>query len=180
MTVYEHHLVGCRPEPLGSYLKALGVLRLVAEQADRGASACWAPDGFVLSSTLDEDALVRFFLNAYQPSPILSPWNSSSGFGPEGAGELHVIEASTDPRLQPYREAITIARQVLAENSTGDRPKEQLLAECRSRLPDACVPWLDASAVLTDGRAVYPPLLGTGGNDGRLEFSRNFHQRSGL
>jgi CRISPR-associated protein Csx17 len=177
MTVYEHHLVGCRPEPLGSYLKALGVLRLVAEQADRGASAWWAPDGFVLSSTLDQDALVRFFLNAYRPSPILSPWNSSSGFGPEGAGELHVIEASTDPRLQPYREAITTAREVLAEDSTGDRPKEQLLAECRSRLPDACVPWLDASAVLADGRPVYPPLLGTGGNDGRLEFSRNFHQR---
>ena len=177
MTVHEHHLVGCRPEPLGSYLKALGVLRLVGEQADRDASAWWAPDGFVLSSTLDRDALVQFFLNSYRPSPILSPWNSSSGFGPEGAGELHVIEASTDLRLQPYREAIKIVRELLAEDSTRDRPKEQLLAECRSRLPDACVPWLDASAVLTDGRPVYPPLLGTGGNDGRLEFSRNFHQR---
>jgi CRISPR-associated protein Csx17 len=177
MTVYEHHLVGCRPEPLGSYLKALGVLRLVAEQADRDACAWWAPDGFVLSSTLDDNALARFFLDAYRPSPILSPWNSSSGFGPEGAGELHVIEASTEPRLRPYREAIKIARELLAEDSTGDRPKEQLLAEFRSRMPDACVPWLDASAVLTDGRPVYPPLLGTGGNDGRLEFSRNFHQR---
>ena len=128
MTTHEHHLVGCRPEPLGSYLKALGVLRLVAEQADRDASACWAPDGFVLSSRLDHDALVRFFLEAYQPSPILSPWNSSSGFGPEGAGELHVIEASADPRLQPYREAIEIARvdvvpRVVVNGGGGDDNK---------------------------------------------------------
>lgn len=177
MTMYEHCLTGCRPEPLGSYLKALGVLRLVAEQADPGATGHWAPDGFVLSSSLDDEALACFFLDDYRPSPLLSPWNSSSGFGPEGAGELNVIEASTDPRLKPYREAIAVARALLAEDPAGDQPKEELLAKCRSRLPDACIPWLDAAAVLTDGRAVYPPLLGTGGNDGRLEFSRNFHQR---
>ncbi|MBW3640223.1 MAG: type I-U CRISPR-associated protein Csx17 [Actinobacteria bacterium] len=177
MTDYEHRLAGCRPEPLGSYLKALGVLRLVAEQADPGASGRWASDGFVLSSTMDDEALARFFLDAYRPTPLLSPWNSSSGFGPEGAGELAVIEASTDPRLQPYREAITVARELLADDPGGGRSKEELLAECRSRMPDACVAWLDAAAVLTDGRPVFPPLLGTGGNDGRLEFSRNFHQR---
>lgn len=175
MTAHEHRLAGCRPEPLGSYLKALGVWRLVAEQADPGATAWWAPDGFVLNCTLDNEALAGFFLDAYRPSPILSPWNSSSGFGPEGAGELQVIEASTDPRLKAYRGAIVVARELLAESP--DQPKDRLLAECRSRLPDACVPWLDAAAVLTDDRPVFPPLLGTGGNDGRLEFSRNFHQR---
>lgn len=176
MTAFEHHLAGCRPEPLGAYLKALGVLRLVAEQADPSATAWWAPDGFVVTSALDDEALARFFLEDYRPSPLVSPWNSSSGFGPEGAGEMHVIEASSDLRLGPYRDAIRVARELLTEYPDG-KPKEQLLSECRSRLPDACVAWLDAAAVLTDGGAVYPPLLGTGGNDGRLEFSRNFHQR---
>lgn len=176
MTTYEHRLAGCRPEPLGSYLKGLGVLRLIAEQADPKATAWWAPDGFVLGSVLDDEALARFFLDDYRPSPLVSPWNGSSGFGPEGAGEMHVIEASADPRLGPYREAIDVARLLLTEYP-GGKPKEQLLVECRSRLPDACVAWLDAAAVLTDGGPVYPPLLGTGGNDGRLEFSRNFHQR---
>jgi CRISPR-associated protein Csx17 len=33
----EHVLGGCRPVPLASYLKALGVLRLVSEQADPNA-----------------------------------------------------------------------------------------------------------------------------------------------
>ena len=80
MSRHEHRLLGCRPEPLASYLKALGVLRLVAEQADAGATGHWAPDGFVLSTTLDDAALLHFFLDDYQPSPIVSPWNNSSGF----------------------------------------------------------------------------------------------------
>lgn len=177
MTQHEHRLAGCRPEPLGSYLKALGVLRLVAEQADPTAVGHWDTDGFVLVSALDDEELERFFLEQYRPSPLLSPWNNSSGFGPEGAGELHVIETSEDPRLAPYRAAIEAARAVLVAADAATWSKEQVLTACRSHLPDACVTWMDAAAVLTDGRAVYPPLLGTGGNDGRLEFSRNFHQR---
>ena len=177
MTLHEHHLEGCRPEPLGAYLKALGVLRLIAEQADPAATAWWSADRFVVRTALDDEALEEFFLRSYRPSPILSPWNSASGFGREGVGELQAIEASDEPRLQAYRSAITAARDVLAEADRETWTKEDLLAACRSRLPDGCLPWIDAAAVLTDGRAVYPPLLGTGGNDGRLEFSRNFHQR---
>jgi CRISPR-associated protein Csx17 len=41
----------------------------------------------------------------------------------------------------------------------------------------AALEWLDAAYVLTDDGAKYPPLLGTGGNDGRLEFTNNFMQR---
>ncbi len=183
MTYHAHRLPGCRPEPLGSYLKALGVLRLVAEQLDVKATGHWAPDGFVLESRVDNAELKSFFLHSYQPTPLVSPWNNSSGFGPEGAGQLHLIEASDDPRLAPYGAAIAMVRMLLEEqlaagkSNKNSQDKEDMLRECRSRLPAACVPWMDAAAVLTDERAVFPPLLGTGGNDGRLEFSRNFHQR---
>ena len=34
MTLHLHHLTGCAPAPLANYLKALGILRPVAEQAD--------------------------------------------------------------------------------------------------------------------------------------------------
>jgi CRISPR-associated protein Csx17 len=37
--------------------------------------------------------------------------------------------------------------------------------------------WLDAVFVLGQDGAKFPPLLGTGGNDGRLEFTNNFMQR---
>ena len=36
MSMFVHKLEGCRPQPLAGYLKALGVLRLVSEQADQG------------------------------------------------------------------------------------------------------------------------------------------------
>jgi len=34
MTIYHHSLLGCSPTPLGNYLKALGILRIIAEQLD--------------------------------------------------------------------------------------------------------------------------------------------------
>jgi len=36
---------------------------------------------------------------------------------------------------------------------------------------------MDAAIVLLQDRQAYPPVLGTGGNDGRLDFTQNFMQR---
>jgi hypothetical protein len=44
-TMPELILHGCTPEPLMSYLKALGILRLVAEQADPEARGAWRAGG---------------------------------------------------------------------------------------------------------------------------------------
>ena len=49
-------LTGLKPEPLASYLSALAVLRLVAEQSDRAARVCWGRGHLVLDSALDEEA----------------------------------------------------------------------------------------------------------------------------
>ena len=76
--LHDVELRGCTPEPLMSYLKALGVLRLVAEQADKNARAWWRDDTFYLSSTLNRRTLAEFFLENYRPTPVVSPWNSSS------------------------------------------------------------------------------------------------------
>ncbi len=73
-------LSGCAPVPLAHYLKALGILRLVSEQADPAATGRWHRDQFVLHSQLDREALLKFFLEEYQPTPVLSPWNGGSGF----------------------------------------------------------------------------------------------------
>src|SRR5690606_31182106 len=55
--------------------------------------------------------------------------------------------------------------------------KVALLSELRGELSDDALDWLDAVVLLTDKRPKYPPLLGTGGNDGRLDFTNNFMQR---
>ncbi len=80
MSIHVHHLTGCAPAPLAHYLKALGILRLVAEQRDPAARLWWQDEHAVLATTLDADELRRFFLEEYAPSPIIAPWNAGSGF----------------------------------------------------------------------------------------------------
>lgn len=75
-----HRLDGCAPMPLAHYLKALGVLRLVAEQLDPQARGWWEGERFVLASVKSQDELLQFFLDDYEPTPMLAPWNGASGF----------------------------------------------------------------------------------------------------
>ncbi|TVQ98102.1 MAG: hypothetical protein EA399_11480, partial [Desulfovibrionales bacterium] len=65
-----HDLKGCAPTPLAHYLKALGILRLVAEQADPEARGWWHGDLFRLATKLDARELETFFLERYEPTPI--------------------------------------------------------------------------------------------------------------
>jgi CRISPR-associated protein Csx17 len=177
-SVNDLRLEGCRPEPLGSYLKALGVIRLVRGQADPAAKCFWADDTFVLRTVLDRLQLVEFFLDRYVPTPLVSPWNGGSGFGPKDRKTgIEAIEGSDLLRLAPYREAIHVARGLFDEAGRKGWSKDVLLEACRARLPEAAVEWMDAAVALAAGGPAYPPLLGTGGNDGRFEFSNNFMQR---
>lgn len=76
-------LPGCTPTPLASYLKALAVLRLVAEDAEHGdpeAMGYWRNDQFVLRTKLTRDQLCDFFLEHWKPTPLISPWNGRAGF----------------------------------------------------------------------------------------------------
>jgi CRISPR-associated protein Csx17 len=170
-------LAGCTPEPLMGYLKALGVFRLVAEQADPAAQLSWAGDVFRLNTALDRGTLVTFFLNDYHPTPILAPWNSGSGFYGGGSEPLLTLARSTVQRLAPFRAAIEDIRRFLPAQTPEDRQKERLLSRCRAELSDEVIPWLDACFALGEDGPSYFPLLGTGGNDGRLDFTNNFFQR---
>lgn len=175
---------GCRPVPLAAYLKALGVLRLIAEQADPDARGAWSGDTFVLESRLDRDDIRDFFLHRYEPTPILAPWNGGSGFYPEkdNTEGIDAITGGSAARLAPLRETIEamcacLADLGLTEKPSNDAQKELLLKTLRSKLPERALTWMDAAVALTDDGPKYPPLLGTGGNDGRLEFANNFMQR---
>lgn len=182
MTIYEHRLTGCRARPLASYLKGLGVLRLVAEQADAKVRGGWSGDTFYIHTALDQEELCGFFLERYAPTPVVAPWNGGSGFYPkDNQAALSAIRQSSSPRLAGYREAIDQAAQLLVDlGITSKVTKEQkprLLTACRSRLGDDALAWLDAAYLLSDDSVAFPPLLGTGGNDGRLDFTNNFMQR---
>lgn len=182
-------LTGCRTRPLMSYLKALGVLRLVAEQADPDARLWWKPARHaVLGTTLDPDALAEFFLERYEPTPITSPWNSGAGYHNPGknggaVAVLRAVEISTSDRLGPFREVIATARDLIRHMHpeggdwfTKDQltdAKASLLERWRARAPESALPWLDAAWAVGDEQRV-GLLLGSGGGDGRNDFSKAY------
>lgn len=175
-------LAGCRPVPLAHYLKGLAVLRLVAEQADPRCRGWWENDVFWLRSSLDRRALVDFFLYDYSPTPVVAPWNGGSGFFPGDKQEgIHPLSESPAGRFRDYRQAILDARKLLTDFGIGKKLEKEekpvVLMAVRNTLSERALQWVDAAVVLTDAGAKYPPLLGTGGNDGRLDFTNNFMQR---
>ena len=175
-------LHGCAPVPIAHYLKALGILRLVGEQCDARALGCWKGNTFELTSPLDRESLLKFFLEDYQPTPIIAPWNGGSGFFSKDNKEgIDPIRNAVGRRFARYQSAIKTAGECLTELGLTEKPekeiKETLLTLCRNRSPEEALEWLDSAFVLTGDGAKYPPLLGTGGNDGRLEFTNNFMQR---
>jgi CRISPR-associated protein Csx17 len=178
----ELRLGGCTPEPLMGYLKAVGVLRIVAEQADRDARGSWNDGIFVLETKLCRDELIRFFLEEYRPTPIVAPWAGGSGFfGRDNRSAVDAICESGSGRLAEFAALIRRVDCLLRESGVGTKPsaetKEQLLRLYRRELPDEFVRWIDTAIVLRATGQSYPPLLGTGGNDGRLDFSQNYMQR---
>jgi CRISPR-associated protein Csx17 len=179
-------LPGCRPEPLASYLKALALFRLVGDQKDPEARGWWENDLFCLKTALDEGSLLKFLLYEYVPTPIVAPWNGASGFFPnDRKSGIAALRESTHPRFSYYREAICLSEQILSRLGINSPPsgapqkeiKRKLLLACRRGFSDESLTWIDAAYVLTAGGVQFPPLLGTGGNDGHLEFTNNFMQR---
>jgi CRISPR-associated protein Csx17 len=209
MTIHVHKLEGCAPTPLAHYLKALAILRLLAEQRDPQVRGWWKEEAFWLSTDLSREELLRFFLEQYEPTPILSPWNGGSGFFYDHDPALTAIETSTATRLQPFRDAIVLARQICAPlaravvqvkaaedrvkaagkgDASGaevlkearaekDHVKDALLSECRRTWSGGALRWFDAALALDlTGAPSWPALLGSGGNDGRLDFTNNSMQ----
>lgn len=275
-----HELTGCSPAPLANYLKALAILRLVAEQKDPQARGWWRGTRFYLLTQLSKEQLEQFFLNDYQPTPLLSPWNKGSGFYKANDPGMAPIENSRAARFDPFRQAIAGIRKVLDEISVADavirsikactktgtktfqteeqrqlladdsvyqetvadtrrnlqrsdlteslrtameeelrvlehlvaagkRPpgkseaeklknssgykrllaaadrrfkalKSALIPKCRQLWRGPHAAWMAAAVVLDDqSNPIWPSLLGTGGNDGNLDFTNNFMQQLG-
>lgn len=177
-------LSACSVAPFGSYLKGLGVLRLVAEQADKDATGDWAGDTFQLHSRLSREELIQFFVKDYAPTPIVAPWNGGSGFyEKDNKYGIDALAASQPERFAAYRRTIAQCRS-LSEVRQGksaddeDGRRTAILRHCRNQLCDAAVEWLDAAVgIAADGSRSFAPVLGTGGNEGRLDYTNNFMSR---
>lgn len=129
MTIHVHRLAGCTPVPLAYYLKALGILRLVGEQADPEARGAWQDEIFLLSTLLDGDQLEEFFLARYQPTPLLSPWNKGCGFFKKNDPGLDPLEHSPAPRFKKFADAIREMRHLVRPLADADNIIREIKAE---------------------------------------------------
>lgn len=185
-----HNLQGLQPQPLASYLSALGVLRLV-HRVDENASAAWLNGCFTLETSLDREELLKYFLEDYCPTPITSPWNGGSGYYPiDKSSKVNIenILASDNPRFSAYQNTINVIQAYIQKHNIEEKPegddKSKMLKDLRSLLDDDSLLWLDATSVQEEDstgktKVRFAPVLGTGGNDGRFEFSSNFMERLG-
>lgn len=207
-------LDGCTPTPLVGYLKALGVLRLLSAKYP-DTRGFWRGDRFVLRTPLDRDSITRFFLEDYEPTPIISPWSGRAGFleGGDDAGSkrkgaaiLERIEHATGSRFHAYQATIASVRndpvitrldETRAERKTLEARKKAkkidaaglgrlsvvkreevdlksaLLTSLRNELGESILPWIDACFAQAMGNRTPAPLLGSGGNEGSMDFSIN-------
>ncbi|MGB0714107.1 MAG: type I-G CRISPR-associated protein Cas8g1/Csx17, partial [Gammaproteobacteria bacterium] len=178
---HEVILSGCTPSPLAHYLKGLGVLRVLS-QFDPSIRAAWSGEYLVVSSAYDQEAVVGYLLNDYAPTPVMAPWNGGSGFfAKDNKKALQAISSGDAPRLANMRHCLAAAEDALGDMERDASPKDdekaRLLTRLRAMLPDEALDWFDAAILLAGDGAKFPPLLGTGGNDGRLDFTNNFMQR---
>lgn len=176
-------LSGCKLEPIGSYLKALGLLRLLSTQEGSPDLACrgfWENGIFVLESDRDmtKEQLLDFLVDRYSPSPILSPWNADAGFLDAPSAIFTELANLKNPRFDAY---CGTAQEILgwAEfPKTKEDLKEiknRVALLMRNRLGEAAIEWVDAVLhVFPSGEAKFSPLLISGGVDGRFEFSIGF------
>jgi len=133
VTVHLHHLRGCAPTPLAHYLKAIGILRLVAQQIDPAVRGFWRDQHFCLLTTLDEAALEAFFLNEYAPTPFVSPWNKGSGFYATNDKGLAPVEGSRAPRFEAFRRGIFEARTQLHDITRADTEVRRLKDQTKAK-----------------------------------------------
>ena len=103
-------LRGCTPEPLGNYLKGLGVFRLLAEQADPQARAWWKDGVLWLLTKWSLDEMADFFMSGYRrgkerpiykPNPIFAPWGGRPGFYDDGNKKPKEQLARLLARIEP-------------------------------------------------------------------------------
>lgn len=163
-------LRGCTPEPLGNYLKGLGIFRLIAEQADPLARAWWK-DGVLHvlqhkwrdEKTANTD-LVGWLLKECRFTPLIAPWQKGTGYLPIGkraAGGVALKEllGATHKGTEYFRVVFRSFADALGI-ALGDSPNEwpeqmraadsditdaHLLRTLRNRMQSSVgLKWLDA------------------------------------
>jgi len=175
MSGYVIKLRGCTPEPLGNYLKGLGVFRLITEQADPEARAWWR-EGYlhiyqskwVGTGAEVEGHLSNWLLDGCQFTPLIAPWQTGTGYLNKGkrtaggdalSGLLGLSHRGTESFRDVFKDfarALSVELpedpaqwpKVVREKAPPDLSDAEVLRLLRNRLENRpSVRWLDAVGV---------------------------------
>lgn len=204
-----HRMEGCKTSPLSSYLKALGIMKIIGEQVDKNAKFFWTNEIFYIESRCSEEHILDFVMNKYSPSPIMDPWNNGSIIYETGKElkKIEEIEQSGNIRFSEIIDNFRLIKKLLPkfkdkvdENNVTEVPNvskknsqihvsqkknskskvdkkkvPEMISILRSQATDRFVEWLDASILVSsEGKLFFPPLMGTGGNEGNLDYAKLF------
>ena len=186
-------LGGCAPTPAGLLPEgdrrpAPDLVRcdhVGGRAADPKARGWWENERFHLKTMLHRDALCRFFLEEYAPSPIIAPWNGGSGFYPkdnkDGFGPL--ASGIIAKRFIPVAKTIKVALHIIARQKLTQSPKEnvkiEFVAALRAEIPMRRS--LDRRGACTvQGQARLPATSGHWRKRRTTRFHEQFHAAARL
>ena len=179
--INKYKLYGCKTAPASSYLKSIGLIKLLSK-IDPTITAFWENDYFVIQTGRTQEKIYDYFLNEYEPTPVISPWSYNKY---EKTKESLKSLLKSNKRFKTYEEIINqIEKSIFkkfketigqrAEKKSIDKNKTYLLKLCRNMMPEEYIPWLDVVYVLGTEKPSYAPLLGSGANDGNFDIAENF------
>jgi len=185
----------CSSDSLLGYLKALGLFRILNEQAGKDIKCSWKDGVFSIDSELDIEDVLEFFLYRYTPSTIMVPWSSGEFFQKdddrawdpggnykvtnknpktrdESSGSQALVTnflATDSKRLKRYREGL---KDVLADlrdhgidKATLKEVKDKFLRRLRGKLDETFVRFVDVTRLPLPQQSAINSLLGSGGGN---------------
>ena len=172
-----HQLTGCTTNSLGSYLKALGLFDILSKRYS-DTRAYWENDEFNIILPLEsEEDIINFFIEEYEPLPVVSPWNNGGGFvNPKP--ELKNLLSSGEARLGTYQSVIRQTQEIMhrlgIKKIDPKKNKLDIVKECRNYLPAETVKWIDTALITWNDNLFITKILSNGGNEGNFDYSNAY------
>jgi CRISPR-associated protein Csx17 len=202
---YTYQLTGISDRPMGSYLAALGLMRIIERHVDDKAQFYWQGIDFYINTKVPQSELVEKLLASYEAMVAFNPWNKGCGIEiDKKTGELNYVGSiaqianSESRRTKKIKALLPDFRELIDEfkiqGTTFSYPEKAeklaFIEQCRSRITNPnWQEWADATVILmeitnkqgaTSIKAKYPALLGSGGNVGAVDIAENYYSAVGL
>jgi CRISPR-associated protein Csx17 len=119
---HTYRLAGISDRPMGSYLAALGLMRIIERHVDDKAQFYWQGIDFYINTKVPQSELIEQLLANYEAMVAFNPWNKSSGIEIDkktGAlsyvGSIAQIANSESRRTEKIRELLPEFRKLIDE-----------------------------------------------------------------